>query len=426
MHKKNRVGAEKIAAAFVVLSLCMALGVVIGAQQISEAPAGFDGQTNGLVPQNVMDDASKTFSEIETPEGGLGPVYNAVSCLDCHQNTAVGGASQVLEFRAGHYDGARQNSFSGFRHRGDTNGSTGTFVAATAFMANGTSVPERSLINQRSICAISQEHVTNADGVRAARLSLSTLGDGFVEAVPDATFLALAKANHGEAIEVPVLEVPGSVTEIGRFGWKDQHASLLSFSGDAYVNEMGVTNALFPDEVTTQCQPAGVAEPNDAAGPDDDIHSFATFMRSTKVPPRGPITSAVAQGQVIFEQIGCASCHVETLATAPAGTPIHGGAFVIPAALGGKTFHPFGDFLLHDIGTGDSIVQNGPPDTANKLRTAPLWGLMTRTQLMHDGLSGTYQEAIARHRNEAADEALRFLLLSPAQKSLLYQFLASL
>jgi CxxC motif-containing protein (DUF1111 family) len=158
----------------------------------------------------------------------------------------------------------------------------------------------------------------------------------------------------------------------------------------------------------------------------DDTHIFADFMRSTKVPPRGPITPEVLQGQAIFEQTGCTNCHVETLVTAPAGTPIHGGAFVIPPALGGKQFHPFGDFLLHDIGTGDGIQQNGPPETAYKVRTMPLWGLRTRTQLLHDGSVGTYSEAIERHDHEAADEALKYRRLSPARKQLLYRFLGSL
>ena len=257
------------------------------------------------------------------------------------------------------------------------------------------------------------------DTTRASRLSLSVLGDGFVEAVPDSTLLALAKLKHGQAIYVPVLEVPNTM-EVGRFGWKDQHASLLTFSGDAFFNELGMTNIFFPDETTTVCEPPGVPHPNDVK---DDVHTFADFMRSTKVPPRGPITSDVIQGQAIFEQIGCAGCHVETLLTAPAGTVIHGGAYTIPDALGGKQFHPFSDYLLHDIGTGDGIQQNGPPETANKVRTMPLWGLRTRSQMMHNGTMGTYEEAINRHQHEAADEAANFRRLSAAQKQLLYAFL---
>jgi CxxC motif-containing protein (DUF1111 family) len=293
-------------------------------------------------------------------------------------------------------------------------------------MANGMSIPNRSLINQRAICADAQERMTHAENVRAVRLSLPLFGDGFVEAVPDATLLELAKQNGGEAIEVPVVELSG-VTAVGRFGWKDQHASLLSFSGDASVNELGMTNSLFPDEsVTGVCAPQ--TELNDAHG---DINQLATFMRALKAPPRNLPADATAladisKGQRVFEKIGCAGCHTETLVTAPAGTSILGGSLTVPAAIGGKQFHPFGDFLLHDIGTGDGIVQNGPDDTANKIRTMPLWGLSTRTQLMHDAGSATFEEAIERHKNEAAGAERRFDRLADTERILLFEFLGSL
>jgi CxxC motif-containing protein (DUF1111 family) len=126
------------------------------------------------------------------------------------------------------------------------------------------------------------------------------------------------------------------------------------------------------------------------------------------------------------ESIGCATFHVSTLVTAPAGTTMHGGAYLVPAALGSKQFHPFGDFLLHDIGTGDGIQKNGPADTAYKIRTAPLWGLRTRTQLLHDASAMTLEQAIQKHTHEAATEAQKFSQLSPAQKQLLNVFLNSL
>ena len=398
----------------------------VGAQSASEAPAGFDSQTNGSVSQSEMDAAAGVFSEVETPAEGLGPVYNGLSCAECHQNMAVGGGAQNQVFRAGHTargEHSRDNYFHDlFRRRRDTNGSSSTFTAASAVMSNGEVIPDRSLINQRAICADAESHATTNDNTRTGRISLSVLGDGFVEAVPDATFLALAKQNHGEAVMVPVLESPNT-NEVGRFGWKTQHASLFSFAGDAYLNEMGITNELFPDEVTTVCEPPGVPHPNDV---DHDLGDLAKFMRATKVPPRGPITADVVQGQVIFQNIGCASCHVPTLVTAAAGTVIHGGNYTVPDALGSKQFHPFGDYLLHDIGTGDGIQQNGPADTANKMRTAPLWGLRTRNQLLHDGSAPTVEDAINRHLREAADENVRYHMLNSAQKQALLAFLHSL
>src|SRR5947207_10586344 len=161
----------------------------------------------------------------------------------------------------------------------------------------------------------------------------------------------------------------------------------------------------------------------------DDIDHFATFIRGTLAPPVDSVLLATADaqaGQQIFTQIGCATCHIASITTAPSGTVINGGTFTIPDALGGKVIHPYGDFLLHDIGSGDGIVQNGPQDTANKLRTAPLWGLRTRDRFMHDGLSVTLPNAIGRHRNEASDVIKSYYKLSDRQKSQLLAFLNAL
>src|SRR5262249_15668912 len=138
-----------------------------------------------------------------------------------------------------------------------------------------------------------QEHVPETENIRTTRMSVGLLGDGFVEAVSDQTLVELArrqcKDKHhkicGQVLYVPTLEAPGE-TPVGRFGWKDQHASLLSFSGDAYLNEMGLTTRLFPDEVTKLCNAA--PEPNDTPDPDglDDLDHFARFIRASKAPAR--------------------------------------------------------------------------------------------------------------------------------------------
>src|SRR5258706_12095188 len=131
------------------------------------------------------------------------------------------------------------------------------------------------------------------------------------------------------------------------------------------------------------------------------------------------------RGGELFRRVGCGVCHVESITTAPAGTVIDGGMFAVPDALGDKIIHPFGDFLLHDIGTGDGIVQVGPQDTANKLRTAPLWGLRTKPRFMHDLLSLSL-ESIARHEGEAREPARRFRELSPEERQALITFLNTL
>jgi len=100
--------------------------------------------------------------------------------------------------------------------------------------------------------------------------------------------------------------------------------------------------------------------------------------------------------------------------------------FTVPPALGGKTIHPYSDFLLHNIGTGDGIVQNGPPDTASKMRTAPLWGMRAKSRLMHDLLSMTRNEAIMHHEGEAAGVTNNYRALTTTQKNQLMVFLNSL
>jgi CxxC motif-containing protein (DUF1111 family) len=310
-------------------------------------------------------------------------------------------------------------------------------VAATVPINDGANIiANRSIINDRAVIPQAQEHIPDTENIRALRAALNTLGDGFVEAIDDKTLQSIAQQQidvtegriHGEAVSVPVLEAPGQ-TRIGRFGWKDQHSSLLSFIGDAYLNEMGITNRLRPKDVTNVGKIT--TDPEDV--PDNlglaDIDHFAQFVRGTKAPPRDlalAATPASQAGQQLFNKIGCSMCHVSSIVTAPAGTVINGGTFMVPDALGSKIIHPYGDFLLHDIGTGDGIVQNPPPDTANKLRTVPLWGLRMHPRHMHDLRSLTLEDAIERHRGEADEVRERFHGLSPAEKQQLITFLNSL
>jgi CxxC motif-containing protein (DUF1111 family) len=408
-----------------------------------EAPTTFDNSTNGLVSgmQHAADRA--TFETRDEIADGLGPVYNAQACSECHQNPVSGAISQINELRAGHLE-------------------SGEFVDA----------PGGSLIQHRAIDARAQERVpplfsagiTTAEDVTTARTSLNLLGDGFVEAISNSTLLSIAASQPddavsghlvaGEAISVPVEEADpeGDVTcRIGRFGWKDQHASLLSFSGDAYLNEMGITNRLFLNENTSLGRDVSDfdAIPDDAdidcgsvpsptppgqitkCGEDDefDIDAFTQFMRATKAPPRDyniAATHDAQDGESLFHEVGCAVCHVDTMITAPLGTVINAGTFTVPAEISNKIIHPFGDFLLHDIGTGDGIVQNGGASTRLKVRTAPLWGVRTRTLLMHDGASLTFMDAIMRHAGEAEVVRQNFEGLPSSEQEQLIIFLESL
>ena len=393
----------------VVLSTAACLALTLVAARPApppptEAESGYDGLTNGVSPQTELDLDRATFDEREEPEDGLGPTYNAASCGGCHATPLSGGSSQVVELRAGRWKDGRYEDH-----------------------------PGGGVVADRALDAAIQEHVLPSDNVLALRLSTSILGDGYVEAVADSTFEAIAAQQPAEvrglAVAVPVLEAGGALA-VGRFGWKCQHASLLSFAADAYLNEMGVTSELLPTENSSDGRPVdafdAVVDPEDHG---EDLDAFVRFMRATKAPPRdaGRVDDpGVREGERLFRQLGCAGCHVPDLVTAPEGTVVLAGAYTVPEALADRVFHPYSDFLLHDVGTGDGVVQFGGAATRNMLRTAPLWGLRTRSHLMHDGLSLTVADAIRRHEGQARRAARAWKELPPEPRRQLLDFLASL
>ena len=251
----------------------------------TDAPAGFDTPTlvqnagsqsrrNGIVEPagDTFALDQQAFETTHDASTGLGPVFNARACADCHQNPVSGAASQFTELRVGHLD------------------SNGNFVNPTIPINDGANaITGRSIVNDRAVVPEAQEHIPATEDIRALRAALNTLGDGFVEAIDDATLEAIAANQpgisegriHGEAIPVPVLEAPGQV-RIGRFGWKDQHSSLLSFVADAYLNEMGVTNRLRLKDTTSIGKIT--TDPEDV--PDNlglaDIDHFAQFIRGRR------------------------------------------------------------------------------------------------------------------------------------------------
>jgi CxxC motif-containing protein (DUF1111 family) len=417
-----------------VLALAIGLGARAETTQVSatEALAAFDGASNGfaeefcanqkalaeVTPDSPAIDADECSFEASAEEflgpehvsDGLGPVFNAAGCGECHSAPVLGGSTQVAERRAGFYNG-----FQFLEH------------------------PGGSLLHDRATDASLQEYmIPSRANVFTFRASQSILGDGYVEAIANSTLSAIAAAQplsmRGQMIQVPVFEKPG-MTRTGRFGWKDQQASLLSFAADAYVNEMGITSPLQPTEPTSNGRSVSdydnvpLGHPND---PDDDgvdVALFAVFMRSTKAPPRDEARAATPDavaGSAIFNQIGCGVCHTRNIVTAEPGTPLNGGALKVAAALGNKRIHPFGDYLLHDVGTGDGIVQNGGASTRNKVRTAPLWGLRARGRFMHDFLSHSVEDAIQRHDNQAQAARRGYNALSRTDQRRLLAFLSSL
>jgi len=290
----------------------------------------------------------------------------------------------------------------------------------------------------------------SGETIRTFRASPILVGLGFVECIADGTLLSIRDnqpvAMRGTAIEVDVTEAPDQ-TRIGRFGWKNSVASLLSFAAGAYLFEMGITSPMLPREQSSLGRSVAfadtVADPEDTGGEEgrgEDVEAFTRFMRSLKAPPRNSamvLNDATDPGSLLFDSLSCSVCHVRSITTAPVGSVINGGTFVVPTALGNKIIHPFSDFLLHDIGTGDGIVETNGEVTRNKIRTAPLWGLRTRDKFMHDGGSSsaptnsgdqsfTFNEVILRHAGQATTSRTAYQALTSLQKSQLIRFLKSL
>ncbi len=339
--------------------------------------------------------------------------HNAVSCERCHSVPTEFGASVMTVQRVGvSFDGKFVPAFEGGIHH-----------------RSGESAQSSASANQ----------------IGGERISLSLLGDGYVEAIDshdiEQNVQLERQANLGIAgatVNSPILEARGSSTkmQVGRFGWKSQHSSLISSCADSLRNELGMRNRLYPDEYSTH---VASDNPTPFDSPDVKTHKTELERLVDEIRHTSPLArdanlaaSPDAQaGEKLFTQIGCAVCHASTYKTLPPGTRINGGTYKVPKFLGNVVIHPYSDFLLHDVGTGDGIPQAAKPEyldqsTANKFRTAPLWGLRFRHDLMHDGDSPGTDAAIMRHSREAATVRQRYEQLTPTEKHQLQQFLSSL
>jgi CxxC motif-containing protein (DUF1111 family) len=341
------------------------------------------------------------FTEVETAEDGLGPAFNGNSCAVCHSVPAIGGISTMTEVRGGYRD--EDGKFHAL------NGGTLYHLFSTP--------PHRC-----------QVQIPPEANVIARRAPIPLFGAGLVEAIADETILALEDPGDrdGNGIRgraARIIDVVAGRERIGRFGWKAQHATLLGFSGDAYRNEMGITNDLFPDEVALGidadrlklCSPKrGIEDVRNRRTGMRGIDNFESFMKFLAPIERGPIDAEVLAGEAVFQTMGCALCHVPLMTTGANRNPLFDRK---PVAL-------YSNLLLHDVGTGDGIEQSAA--RAGEIRTPALWGLRFRRPLLHDGSAATPEDAILRHGNEASGVTEKYRKLPPSLQRQLLAFLNSL
>jgi CxxC motif-containing protein (DUF1111 family) len=363
--------------------------------------------------ERVLFDSGKTeFTRILGAADGLGPIFNDNSCSTCHSNPRAGGSGSKRVTRFGRA-ASGPNPFDPLANLG------GSLLQISATQ------PE---------CL---ETVPPEADVEIFRLTPSTAGIGLIEAIRGGEIRAREFAPppgvSGRAHMVRSFEKrPAAKLDVGRFGWKAQLASVLSFSADASQNELGISNRFLPTDnapngdivLLAKCD----AHPDPEDHPDgqgfDAIDRQTHFQRFLAAPPQTP-RSGMA-GAPIFETIGCSSCHVSsTYVTGPSPTGV--------AALAGQTIRPYSDFLLHDMGSlGDGIVQGMA--TENEFRTPPLWGLRPRAEigLLHDSratggsLVQNVRDAITAHAGEAQASRDAYVALAPAQQDQLVAFLLSL
>jgi hypothetical protein len=393
------------------------LGFIVEDSSALERPTpvtNFGDPLPGLSPALVarFEAGRELFSTIQQPSDGLGFAFNGVpACFICHDVPVIGGSSGIPAEHIGFL--ADDGSFDPLISKG------GPTLQFTGMGTSGANCPDPSLI------PIPLEVRPPEANVDIQRRAPPLFGLGLVEAVPDSTFEALARQQRAECDEVAgkVNHVEDAVSgrrRPGRFGLKSQIVTLTEFVSSALINELGITTPLFPHE---NC-PQGDCTWADCDGvPDPDISAarvakFVDFVRLMAPPPPKPLTRAARRGRMLFERIGCASCHVPTLVTGSSSIP----------QLDHVAFHPYSDFLVHDFGSteGFSELTTQGEATARYVRTAPLWGAGSISSLLHDDRGGTVAGSVFWHAGEAAVARDRFEALSSNDKDAISEFVTSL
>ena len=344
-----------------------------------------------------FDRGRAAFDSVFTPETGLGPLFNAEACGECHEDPVAGGSGDEIEVHATAFRAA-ESSCDPLADKG------------------GPVFQTRATDALRAATGIDSEPVPPG-AARALRSSPDVLGFGLLDAVPDSTILALADPDDRNADGVSGRPNRFLDNRLGRFGRKAFIPALRDFNAGAFVIEQGITNPAVPTEELPGGEPLPpgtdpVPEPELAAEALDLVDFFVRFL----APPGAARRSREARhGGDLFAGIGCATCHVPVLRTGDAAHPL----------LRHKDVAAYSDFLLHDMGPdlADACLGLASP---SEFRTEPLMGTRLMTQFLHDGRAKTLEEAIELHGGEAAGARDRFRGLTPPDRAALLAFLRGL
>lgn len=366
---------------------------------------------------------------------GLGPTFNAASCLSCHvrNGRAVPGdapnAGVGVLVRLGtsehvpdpHY-GEQLQPFGVSGVPGEGRVRHAWEIVREVVLPGG----ERVVLRRPAYTIEALTH-----GPLAARTSLSPrtsphlLGQGLLEAVPESVLAAWHDPDDsdGDGVSGRLPRLPDG--SVGRFGWKSAQPTVEAQTAAAFLGDLGLTSPLFPEEncpdPQTECRAASSGGSPEL--PAVRLRVTSAYVRLLGVPARrDPDAPQVLAGRSLFRAIGCASCHRPSLETGDSVEP----------ELAHQTIWPYSDLLLHDLGDGlDDGVAEGDASSF-EWRTAPLWGLGLVPEvngalaLLHDGRASTWDEAILWHDGEAAAARGAYETLSAEERAAIGAFLGSL
>ena len=375
---------------------------------------------------------------------GLGPVYNNISCINCHARDGRGRAPT---------SGEKLTSIL-FRMSLPNPESDGTHgpVPVPGF---GTQLNNRAIFGVPPEGTVTinytEGELTTSDGVKvylrtpnykiedayqplpdnveiSPRVAPVVFGLGLLEAIPESTILALAdeadqdgngisgKANY-------VWDVQENGLNLGRFGWKANQPTLIQQVASAYHDDMGITTSLLPRE-NSDGQPQYDGRGDDPELSDEILDVVTFYVQTLAVPARRDLDNPMVQnGEELFESAGCSGCHIPTLQT---------GTLSDVPEVSNQTIHPYTDLLLHDMGAG--LADNRPDFLASgsEWRTPPLWGIGLvkvvngHTNFLHDGRARGLLEAILWHGGEAEQSREAVQGMSASDRNALIAFLESL
>jgi hypothetical protein len=342
-----------------------------------------------LGPDVLVSPGEQLFRADFTPAQGLGPLYNARSCLECHRTPTAGGMGRnglSVVHRVGRFNGLEFDDLIGL---------------------GGPVARAHSVAEIGVACALAPGPPAQVNLI-SVRNAPALYGLGMIESIPDDVIRA------GAVLRGKVHGRPNVVRDalgrerIGRYGWKADVATLEQFVAEAFRNELGITSPLAPADLVPGSSDCGSTS---SATWDDDgttIRAVTAYLAS--LPPLSARSLGLnSAGRVLLSAIGCADCHTPALA----GTD-------------GKNVPLYSDLLLHDMGPAldDRVIQGGAK--GKDWRTTPLWGLGMRPRLLHDGRATTIKQAILAHDGEAADTARAFRWLIESEQVALLAFLSAL